>query len=218
MRVQERTLAEGIRSVNWSDTGGQLSARQRETLLLPLNPRRVLKVQGQSHLPAFDVRAYLNRVFGFEGFDREILSVWLIAEDAIEKNGRTGFTVTYGAQVRLTIRNPDGRLVKISDGVATGSALNQPSRGEAHDLAMKSAESYALKRAAIDLGDCFGLALYNGGKTDPVVRASIAYTEHVDDAPPTPQSLGNDERADPAELQGLASANMSLVDKMMEPR
>jgi hypothetical protein len=38
---------------------------------------------------------------------------------------------------------------------------------------VKTAESDALKRAAICLGDQFGLSLYNNGSTAPVVRALI---------------------------------------------
>lgn len=51
---------------------------------------------------------------------------------------------------------------------------NLPDPGEAHDMAVKTAESDAFKRAAINLGDNFGLSLYNNGSVAPVVRATIA--------------------------------------------
>ena len=187
----------------------RLNDEQRRVLLLPVNKRRVLVAQGQSHLPAYDVIAYLNRVFGIEFWSREIMSTWLIHETAEDKNGRIGWTVTYGCKVRLTIRNPEGEIVKTSDGVATGSANNLPSRGDAHDFAIKNADSYALKRAAKDLGDQFGLSLYNRGSIEPVVRASVAYGEIQNDEAlrdPIPQSLGNDERAEPDAPVSLADA------------
>lgn len=56
---------------------------------------------------------------------------------------------------------------------ATGFAQNQ-TRGEAHDLALKSAVSTALKRAATSLGDQFGLSLY-AGTTNALVRGVLGW-------------------------------------------
>jgi hypothetical protein len=41
-------------------------------------------------------------------------------------------------------------------------------------MAIKTAESDALKRAAINLGDQFGLSLYNNGATAPVVIQTLS--------------------------------------------
>lgn len=204
-----------------------LTKTQREFLLKPISPKRVLKDNsGMSHLPAYDVEAYLTRFFGIEGWDREIVDLWLISEVAADdpkKGNRTGYTVTYGCRLRLTIRNPEGEVVKTVDGCATGSANNLPSKGDAHDFAMKNADSYALKRCAKALGDQFGLSLYNKGSLEPVVRESLAYDERVQkDEPPPPQSLGNDERHEETEVehtqvhataqQSLANARASLFN------
>jgi hypothetical protein len=40
-------------------------------------------------------------------------------------------------------------------------------------MAIKTAESDAFKRAAINLGDQFGLSLYNNGSTQPVVKQTL---------------------------------------------
>jgi hypothetical protein len=40
-------------------------------------------------------------------------------------------------------------------------------------MAMTSVESYALRRAAIGLGDRLGLGLYDNGKTDALVKNSL---------------------------------------------
>ena len=62
---------------------------------------------------------------------------------------------------------------------AVGSAT-LPQRGEAHDMAVKTAESDALKRAAINLGDQFGLSLYNNGAVAPVVVKTLVEAENPD--------------------------------------
>ena len=94
--------------------------------------------------------------------------------------------------------------------MATGSANNLPSRGDAHDFAIKNADSYALKRAAKDLGDQFGLSLYNKGSLEPVVRTSVAYGDTTITQAPTPQSMGNDER----EQVDATAAVDALVERM----
>ena len=50
-------------------------------------------------------------------------------------------------------------------------------RGEAHDMAIKTAESDALKRAAINLGTQFGLSLYDEGSMKDVVGMTLAREE-----------------------------------------
>jgi len=44
-------------------------------------------------------------------------------------------------------------------------------------MAITSVESYALRRAAIGLGDRLGLGLYNDGKADPLVRGTLQLTD-----------------------------------------
>lgn len=147
------------------------SPAQTEQLLRPVNPRRVQKNdKGMSHLAAYDVSAHLTRIFGFGGWRKEILALDLVAEDGIidPKRDRVGWYVTYRCSMRLHVGdwwNDDG---------ATGSASNLPDRGDAHDFAMKNAISYALKRCAKDLGDQFGLSLYNKGSLQALVGRTLA--------------------------------------------
>lgn len=44
-------------------------------------------------------------------------------------------------------------------------------------MAITSVESYALRRAAIGLGDRLGLGLYDEGKTTPLVRGTLQMTD-----------------------------------------
>jgi hypothetical protein len=177
-----------------------LTAEQVATLLRPIAAHRVLQAQGQSHLPAYDVAAHLTRIFGIGGWDKRILSLNLVAET--ETNNK--WTVTYSCTLALTVRDPQGATVATWEDGACGTGINQPQRGEAHDLALKSAISYALKRcAAFGLGDQFGLSLYAKGSTAPLLKKTLVMPEGMVSDPAdleshieVPRSLGNDERQD----------------------
>lgn len=152
-----------------------LNAAQVEQLLAPINPRRVLQANGQSHVSQQDVTAHLIRVFGFGGFNTEIISLHLVHET--EKlnadgapNGR--WDACYLATMRLTVKDEHGDQIAFYENGSTGDASNQKTRAAAHDLAMKSAISLATKRCAINLGDQFGLSLYNKGQVAPLVQAT----------------------------------------------
>lgn len=181
---------------------GQLTPAQVDVLLRPINPRRVLQAQGQSHIPAYDVVAHLTRVFGFEGWDKEIVSLDLVHERCVGANDKTQgrWWVTYRCVMRLTVRDPKGRVVTVKEDGATGSAQNMPSPADAHDFAMKNAISYAIKRCAKDLGDQFGLSLYNKGSTSALLaKLVVSGATDVEDHVPAPLSMGNDERQFDAE-------------------
>ena len=166
---------------------GELSRAQIGYLLHGIDPMRVGKDgKGFSHVEAWDIRRHLIRVFGFGGHDTDMLDVTLISETSgmrqkMGKNGPYGdpyeaWTVIYRVAVRLAVK-VDGIELGHWHGVATGDASNQPSRADAHDLALKTADSQALKRAATNLGDQFGLSLYNKGSLAPVVQGSWAYVK-----------------------------------------
>lgn len=145
---------------------------QLKQLFAPLNPSRVKKLQGKfSYLEAWDVIAHLTRIFGPLGWNKRVQDVTLVHET---ENNSGRWTVCYRATVMLEVYGADGFSYKVSEDVATGEAINQPSRGEAHDLALKTAVSEALKRAAKDLGNQFGLSLYDDGSLN-VVGMSLAH-------------------------------------------
>ena len=150
-----------------------LRANQVEQLLKGINPSRVGKDgKGFAHLEAWDVRAHLIRIFGFAKWSQELIELEPIFETSIEKDGKTRWTVAYRATVRLTIFTGDLEDAVYTE-AAVGDSQNNPSRADAHDMAIKTAESQAFKRCAINLGDQFGLSLYNNGGTSSVVRAVL---------------------------------------------
>ena len=152
-----------------------LSPAQYGQLLRPIDPTRVRELKGNSYVEAWDIRRQLTRIFGFGGWDLETISLDLVRElEGTSKSGGTCWTVIYRAQVRLTVKNTDGETIARYEDCSAGDAKNQPSLGDAHDLAMKSALSGALKRAAMNLGDQFGLSLYNKGDYNATIRGTLA--------------------------------------------
>lgn len=153
---------------------GTFNHDQVQQLLKPLNPSRVEKRrQGGmelSYLTQADVRAHLARVFGFGGFDVRLIRVEILSCE--QPDGGRNWDVSALAHVELTVRNPDGMIACVYSDAAVGSG-HLPNKGEALDFAVKTAESDALKRAAINLGDQFGLGLYDNGSTAAYVRGTM---------------------------------------------
>lgn len=181
---------------------GTLSPEQVSHLLKPIKATRVLRDgKGHSHVSQQDITAHLVRMFGFGNFDVTVSEVGMLFETSEVKTSRAGkeyvaWDVAYRALVVLTIRNEHGETVATYENGSVGSASSQPSRADAHDLAYKSSISLSIKRAAIALGDQFGLSLYNKGQTSALVIRTVVGGDPVDDVQadiPQQLVLGNDE-------------------------
>lgn len=172
------------------------SLKQIKQLLQPINPKRVLQAQGHAHVAQQDITAHLNRMFGFGGWDKDVKNVELLFEEPGTKAGQ--WNIAYKALVRLTIKDPDGHEVCHYEDGSIGEAQNQK-RGAGHDLAYKSAISLSTKRAAKDMGDQFGLSLYNKGQMSAIVGGTLVglpETEADEDVQANVEqvvALGNDE-------------------------
>ena len=129
--------------------------------------------KGHSAIEHWDVRRSLIRIFGVGGYDifqvhpPECIAVLEIKPDS--GNGPTKYTVVYKALTRLVIRNRQGVQLAVFEDGAIDEGLKQPSLAQAHDQGYKGSMSGALKRCAMNLGDAFGLSLYNKGSEVPVV-------------------------------------------------
>jgi hypothetical protein len=184
---------------------------QVSQLLKPINNARVLADgKGHAHVSQQDILAHLIRVFGFGGFDIEVLAVECVFEQERANNDGVGtgrYDVCYRALVRLTVKDASGAVVCTYENGSTATAQNQ-SRGDAHDLAYKSAISLSVKRAAIAPGDQFGLSLYNKGQRKALVMATlvggpgeshVAHRTDVQDGVEQQVAMGNDETDVPLE-------------------
>ena len=121
--------------------------------------RRVVQsreVDGRSvdYIEGWFAIAQANAIFGFAGWDREMTHF-----ERIYERSRGDVTSTaYVARVRIRVRT--GRTLVVREGTGCGSATANSS-GEAHDLALKAAETDATKRALATFGNPFGLGLYD---------------------------------------------------------
>jgi Rad52/22 family double-strand break repair protein len=162
-----------------------LSDKQIELLLKPIHSQRVLQLKGLSYVEGHDIRAELNRIFGFAGWSFEILDTTLICETEVKTNaGKPAWYVVYRSRARLILFTPppwDGyrEILATYDGTHAGESTH-PVRGEAHGNAVTNSETYALKRCAMNLGDQFGLSLYNKGSLEPIVRWTLVGAEKAD--------------------------------------
>jgi len=189
-----------------------LSAEQVKRLLTPVRPDRIERVKGMSYIPQYEVRAELNRVFGFGNWDSNIHSVSLVYEEPEDRTPAKAekqvfyWRVCYRCACTLTIRDYDGKLIcEYTEWHAEESAP-QPSRGEAHALALTSVESYALRRAAINLGDTFGLHLYRNGQVQALVKGTLQTTDKESPLYQETPAQAQNHDLTPEQVQALQSS------------
>ena len=106
------------------------------------------------YVEGWHVIAEANRIFGYDAWDRRTLAshcVWSGASGAYH-------AAAYTAKVRVSVRAGDITIVR--EGSGTGEC-KAPTPGQAHELALKGAETDATKRALATFGNPFGLALYD---------------------------------------------------------
>lgn len=170
------------------------AAPQIRKLRARLNPRHVRTREADGNIlhyvEGWHVVAEANRIFGFEGWDRES-----IASDCVwTKQQGSRYCAAYVARVRITVRAGETRIVREGCGVGESSAL---SPGQAHDFAAKAAETDATKRALMTFGNAFGLSLYAGTAVERVseqrsrdktveARAGKALPRHPEQPAPVP--------------------------------
>ena len=119
--------------------------------------------------------AEANRIFGFGSWSRETLELRQLGE-AREVDGK--MRVDYMARVRITVFSDEDPHV-IRDGCGFGQGIDRDV-GQAHESAIKEAETDAMKRALMTFGNPFGLALYDKERAQVGVDASpVELTEAV---------------------------------------
>ncbi len=115
---------------------------------------RELRGRTLSYVEGWHVIAEANRIFGFDGWDRE--TAW--AECIWAETKREPRMCAYAARVRIRVRAGETIICREGSGVSHGSGATL---GEAHESALKEAETDAMKRALATFGNLFGLALYD---------------------------------------------------------
>ena len=166
---------------------------QKAELAKPLNKSNVhSRKQGGrnvSYIEGWKAIEEANRIFGFGGWIRETVDIKCVAEKDREIGDRKdpGYGVSYVAKVRITV----GTIVR--EGVGAGHGIDRD-LGQAHESAIKEAETDAMKRALMTFGYPFGLALYD--KTQ----------EHVADEQhhPKPAPIKSNILSEPAATEAAA--------------
>lgn len=146
---------------------GRLLRRQLEELVKAINPAYVETKQKLTYLAQHQARAEMNRIFGYGNWDVDAGEPTLLYEYEAPGTGANAgknyWRVGYRIKITVDIRDLWGMPVASYTGLHAEQNAPQPDRGEAHALALTSVDSYALRRALINLGDRFGLGLYAGG-------------------------------------------------------
>jgi len=117
---------------------------------------RTRKAEGTTlhYVEGWHVIAEANRIFGHDAWDRRTISTTCVWTG--KSNAR--YSAAYTAKVRVSVRAGDVTIVREGSGTAEGTAYTP---GQAHEFALKGAETDATKRALATFGNPFGLALYD---------------------------------------------------------
>ena len=158
---------------------------QIEALKAPLGSSHV-KTRSQagrqlSYVEGWHAIAEANRIFGFDRWDRRLMTLKEIGEPR-EVDGK--WRVAYLATVRISVyaggQSEDSRETEIlRDGTGYGSGIDRDV-GQAHESAIKEAETDAMKRALMTFGNPFGLALYDKDQANVVDDRGPTITQQKD--------------------------------------
>ena len=134
-------------------------------LQAPLDPRHVKPPpQGKygEYVDGHHVVSEANRIFGFDGWAYEITTLALCARvECNDSRGNPQVRIGYRCTVKATVAGVT------REGAAVGTGMAKPeNEADAHESAVKEAETDALKRALRSFGNTFGLALYDKTKAD----------------------------------------------------
>ncbi len=156
------------------------SAKQLAALRRDVDPRhiRTREAHGRqlSYLEGWYVVAQANRIFGHDGWSRETTE----SRCVLARENRGSFLAIYVARVRITFEARGARVIREGSGSGEGRGS---SPAEAHDTALKAAETDATKRALSTFGKPFGLELYRSDKGAPPLQPALPGTSS---SPPSP--------------------------------
>lgn len=131
------------------------------------------------YVEGWHVIAEANRIFGFDGWTRETVSMIETNRELLTLKGDRGdyqqWRVGFVAKVRITA----GGITR--EGTGFGSGMGKPEGlGEAIESAVKEAETDAMKRGLMTFGMPFGLALYDKTKANVAEAPDPALATHLE--------------------------------------
>ena len=189
-------------------TATLFSPEQIAALSAPLDRAKVKqREQGRakvSYLEGWQAIAEANRIFGFDGWQRETIAVQCVAERerTLGSSNRAGWGVAYTARVRIRV----GEVIREGSGAGHGIDADL---GQAHESAIKEAETDAMKRALMTFGNPFGLALYDKQQREVTSSAAPAAVRHT----PAPQP--NSTATEPSAETGLEPLDPATIQRIL---
>jgi len=177
-----------------------------------------------SYIEGWHGIAEANRIFGFDAWDRETVDSRCVWENAHARSNACAYT----SRVRISVRAGDEVIRREGSGFGKGFGSTL---GDAHELAIKEAETDAMKRALSTFGNPFGLALYdreqkgvrgakaNGSKWQGTIVDEIGVTTDTFDQPSrfyTHMKMRLEAFAKLASLEAFWSANQGLVIQLKD--
>ena len=179
----------------------QLSALRRKLARQNVHSR---EVDGRSidYVEGWFAIAQANAIFGFDGWDREMTHFERLYERS--RNDRTN--CGYVARIRVRVRAGESIVVREGTGWGTASAANP---ADAHERAIKAAETDATKRALATFGNRFGLGLYD--------KEQNGVTPRKPDSHPTGLCLyvpGGEILAGDLSAEGFCTGLRQLIEKV----
>jgi hypothetical protein len=201
------------------------STKQLKRLNRPIDVTELYtrKKEGKefTHITGWYAIAEANAIFGHAGWDRETIAL----ERVFERARFDAVSCGYMARVRVTVRTAQGIVSREGTGFGHSSAAQL---SDAHEYALKAAETDATKRALATFGARLGLSLYrqkpagyfgNLGSADSIKCCLLAGDGSILDDKLTAESFASGLRQliqqskDAANIDSLISYNEpSLAD------
>ena len=162
------------------------------------------------YLEGWHVIAEANRIFGFDGWSRETVDVQCV----YTKHNGGRYDAVYTTRIRIVVDADGARIIR--EGSGTGESSAQ-SPGQAHEFALKAAETDATKRALMTFGNAFGLSLYKNAKVDAAeVDAQIPNSNDTSTLPVSGRTTANDGTAEPDEHKCGVNGKAALKERNNE--
>lgn len=127
-----------------------------------------------SYIEGWHAIAEANRIFGFDAWSRETVDIKCVSEKEREigASKAQGWGVTYVVKVRVVAAGV------AREGCGAGHGIDRD-LGQAHESAIKEAETDAMKRALMTFGNPFGLALYDKTQASVADDSDVARNRFI---------------------------------------
>ncbi len=143
---------------------------QNKALQAPLDPKHIKpppRGKFGTYVDGFHIVTEANRIFGHDGWSYSITTLVQCSRiETTDSGNKPQVRVGYRCSVRVEAGGA------FREGAAVGSGMAKPeNEADAHESAVKEAETDALKRALRSFGYTFGLALYDKSESNANIGA-----------------------------------------------